>query len=81
MALDKNDESLLNNIDRLVKGKEQLYSKSELTGDDRARRADLKVHLYQCWDLRRQRRALREFGKDPHEAKVRPSPIVENYEQ
>jgi hypothetical protein len=37
--------------------------------------------LDQCWDLLRQRRALREFGKDPDEAKVRPAKIVENYEQ
>jgi hypothetical protein len=81
MALDKNDVSVLSNIDRLVKEEEQLYAKSELTSEDRAHLADLKVHLDQCWDLLRQRRALREFGKDPDEAKVRPAKIVENYEQ
>lgn len=81
MALDKNDESVLGNIDRLVKEEEQLYAKKEFSEEDRARMADLKVHLDQCWDLLRQRRALREFGKDPDEAKVRPAKIVENYEQ
>ena len=81
MALDRNDESVLSNIDRLVKEEEGLYGKSEITGEDRARLADLKVHLDQCWDLLRPRRALREFGKDPDEAKVRPAKIVENYEQ
>src|SRR5580658_332252 len=84
MALDKNDkndESVLSSIDRLVKEEEQLYAKSELTSEDRAHLAELKVHLDQCWDLLRQRRALREFGKDPDEAKVRPAKIVENYEQ
>ena len=84
MALDKdgkNDESLLSNIDRLVKEEEQLYGNSEITSEDRARLADLKVHLDQCWDLLRQRRALREFGKDPDEGKERPAKIVENYEQ
>jgi hypothetical protein len=81
MTLDKNDESVLSNIDRLVKEEEQLYGKGEISDEDRARLADLKVHLDQCWDLLRQRRALREFGKDPDEAKVRPAKIVENYEQ
>jgi hypothetical protein len=81
MALDKNDESILTNIDRLVKEEEHLYGKSEITHEDRARLSELKVHLDQCWDLLRQRRALREFGKDPDTAKVRPAKIVENYEQ
>jgi hypothetical protein len=81
MALDKNDESILTDIDRLVKEEEHLYGKSEITIEDRERLAELKVHLDQCWDLLRQRRALREFGKDPDAAKVRPANIVENYEQ
>lgn len=81
MALDKNDESILTNIDRLVKEEEHLYGKSEITSEDRTRLSELKVHLDQCWDLLRQRRALREFGKDPDAAKVRPVKIVENYEQ
>jgi Protein of unknown function (DUF2630) len=81
MALDNKDESVLSDIDRLVKEEEQLYGKSEITSDDRARLAELKVHLDQCWDLLRQRRALREFGKDPDAAKVRPAKIVEKYEQ
>jgi hypothetical protein len=42
---------------------------------------EVKVALDQCWDLLRQRRALREFGEDPDKAKVRPAKIVENYEQ
>ena len=81
MALDNKDESVLSDIDRLVKEEEQLYGKSEITSDDRARLAELKVRLDQCWDLLRQRRALREFGKDPDAAKVRPAKIVEKYEQ
>ena len=64
-----------------MKEEEQLYAKTEISTEDRARLADLKFHLDQCWDLLRQRRALREFGKDPDEAKVRPAKIVENYEQ
>ena len=81
MANDSNDESVLSHIDRLVKEEEQLYEKSELAEEDRGRLSDLKVQLDQCWDLLRQRRALREFGKDPDKATVRPATIVENYEQ
>jgi hypothetical protein len=81
MANKKNDESVLGHIDKLVKEEEGLHGRSELTADDRARLATLKVELDQCWDLLRQRRALREFGEDPDKAKVRPAKIVENYEQ
>ena len=81
MANKSQDQSVLNHINRLVKEEERLYGKSELTGDDRGRLAELKVELDQCWDLLRQRRALREFGQDPDKAKVRPAGIVENYEQ
>ena len=81
MATEDKDKSVLNHIDRLVKEEERLYGRSELTNDDRERLDELKVELDQCWDLLRQRRALREFGNDPDKAKVRPARIVENYEQ
>ncbi len=81
MATEDKDKSVLNRIDRLVKEEEGLYGRSELTNDDRERLGQLKVELDQCWDLLRQRRALREFGDDPDKAKVRPARIVENYEQ
>ena len=81
MANESQDQSVLNHINRLVKEEERLYGKSELTGDDRGRLAERKVELDQCWDLLRQRRALREFDQDPDKARVRPAEIVENYEQ
>ena len=81
MPRDDQDQSVLSHIDRLVKEEEQLYAQEELSVDDRARLDALKVQLDQCWDLLRQRRALREFGDDPDKARVRPSKIVENYEQ
>jgi hypothetical protein len=37
--------------------------------------------LDQCWDLLRQRRALREAHLDPGEAHVRQPEVVERYEQ
>jgi len=81
MANEKNDQSVLSHIDQLVKEEERLYAKNGLTEEDQARLAEVKVALDQCWDLLRQRRALREFGEDPNKAKVRPAKIVENYEQ
>ncbi|HUH72682.1 MAG TPA: DUF2630 family protein [Mycobacterium sp.] len=44
---------------------------------DRLRRVE--IELDQCWDLLRQRRALRESGGDPREAQVRPAGRVEGY--
>jgi hypothetical protein len=81
MTNDKSDKSVLGHIDQLVKEEENLYSKGSLTTDDRERLEKLKVELDQCWDLLRQRRALREFGEDPDKAKPRSANIVENYEQ
>ena len=81
MANEKSDQSVLSHIDELVKEEERLYAKNGLTDEDQARLAEVKVALDQCWDLLRQRRALREFGEDPDKAKVRPAKIVENYEQ
>jgi hypothetical protein len=81
MATEKKDQSVLNHINRLVSEEEQLYGKGELSENDRERLSELKVELDQCWDLLRQRRALREFGEDPEKAKVRSAKIVENYEQ
>lgn len=75
------DRSVLGHINQLVKEEEGLYGKSELTDSDRDRLAALKIELDQCWDLLRQRRALREFGENPDRAKLRPAKIVENYEQ
>jgi hypothetical protein len=44
---------------------------------DRLRRVE--IELDQCWDLLRQRRALRETGGDPGAAAVRPAGEVEGY--
>ena len=81
MPNDAKDESVLGHIDGLVKEEERLYSQRELTDDDRGRLAKIKIQLDQYWDLLRQRRALREFGRNPDEAKVRSPKVVEDYEQ
>ena len=40
---------------------------------------DVEVQLDQCWDLLRQREALRNAGRDPANADVRPPGTVEGY--
>jgi hypothetical protein len=47
--------------------------------EERARLQDLEVQLDQCWDLLRQRQALRSAGDDPAAASVRPASEVEGY--
>jgi hypothetical protein len=79
MALHTNDKSVLTHIDRLVAEEKELYAKSEMSDAQRTRLTAINVELDQCWDLLRQRRALREFGRDPDEAEVRPAKVVENY--
>jgi len=81
MAKRSDDKSVLGRIDEPVKEEERLFAQNELVDKDRERLSELKVELDQCWDLLRQRRALREFGADPDKAEVRPAKIVENYEQ
>jgi len=81
MASGDQDQSVLGHIDKLVKEEEQLYGVGQLTEAEQERLASLKVELDQCWDLLRQRRALREFRKNPDRAKVRAPNVVENYEQ
>jgi len=81
MAKEKQDKSILGHINALVKEEERLYGQNQLSSDDQQKLNTLKGELDQCWDLLRQRRALREFGEDPDKAKVRPKNVVENYEQ
>lgn len=47
--------------------------------EEQARLRELEVQLDQCWDLLRQRQALRDAGEDPAAAAVRPANEVEGY--
>jgi hypothetical protein len=79
MALHTTDKSVLKHIERLVAEEKERYAHSEMSNAQRTRLATINVELDQCWDLLRQRRGLREFGRDPDEAEVRPAKVVENY--
>ncbi|QLL06695.1 DUF2630 family protein [Mycobacterium vicinigordonae] len=57
----------------------QLQQGEISTTEEHERLQSIEVELDQCWDLLRQRRALRETGGDPREATVRPANEVEGY--
>lgn len=73
------DQAVINHIQRLVTEEERIYGQGTRSEIDRARLSSLNVALDQAWDLLRQRRALREFERDPAQAHVRPAETVEKY--
>lgn len=75
----RTEQTVLAHIDRLVSEEHRLEAVPAPSDAERARLAAVAVELDQCWDLLRQRRALREFGKDPEAAHVRPPETVEKY--
>ena len=81
MAKPTTDESVFRKIEGLVHEEQHLYGKKELADHDQVRLEEIQVELDQCWDLLRQRRARREFGQDPNDARVRPASVVERYKQ
>jgi hypothetical protein len=79
MSLHTTDKTVLEHIEHLVSEEKRLYAQSDMSDADRERLDKINVELDRCWDLLRQRRALREFGRNPDEAEVRPASIVEKY--
>jgi hypothetical protein len=78
------DERIHEEIEKLVDEEHALYGKvgeGGLSANEHNRLESIKVSLDQCWDLLRQRRALREAGQDPGAAQVRDPEVVERYEQ
>ena len=78
------DQPVLGHIQELVEEEHRLYEQGEkntLEDADRQKLATVQVELDRCWDLLRQRRALRETGQDPDTAQIRSAQMVEKYEQ
>ncbi len=59
--------------------REQLSAGEISTDEEHARLGRLERELDQCWDLLRQRQALRDAGQDPSRAAPRPEKTVEGY--
>jgi hypothetical protein len=82
------DESIAGTIEKLVAEEHSLRQREEADQQaadaleaDKARLRDVQVELDRCWDLLRQRRALRDAGDDPDQAHVRDADTVEGYQQ
>jgi uncharacterized protein DUF2630 len=78
------DERIHDRIEQLVAEEHELFDRGGeggLNESEHRRLESIEVALDQCWDLLRQRRALREAGRDPGAARVRSSEVVERYEQ
>jgi hypothetical protein len=78
------DQEIHNRIEQLVAEEHELYERGAEGGlgeSEHRRLESIKVSLDQCWDLLRQRRALREAGYDAGSARVRDPEVVERYEQ
>jgi uncharacterized protein DUF2630 len=73
------DHQVLRRIERLAADEHGLYAKNSLDPEDRERLRKIRIELDQCWDLLRQRQALRDAGRDPDQAQVRPPDVVESY--
>lgn len=71
------DDDILSRISELVAEEHHLAG----TQGAADRRRQIEEQLDQCWDLLRQRQAKREFGEDPSQARPRPIPEVEHYQQ
>ncbi len=80
MADPTHEAPVLARIQRLVEQEHALRDKSPLSAIEKEQLAALEIDLDQCWDLLRQRRALREFGQSPSGAHVRSADVVEKYE-
>ena len=77
------DEDVISHIDGLITEEHQLRERrqrGEIDKDDELERLRaVETELDRCWDLLRQRRALRDAGDDPDQARARPADQVEGY--
>ena len=74
------DKSILQHITELVEQERHLRAGAGTPEHNAEQLKRVARDLDQCWDLLRQRRALREFGGDPGSATKRDVKIVEGYE-
>ena len=76
------DEDVSATIRALMAQEHELRAEEARTQQGQPERlASIEVQLDQCWDLLRQRRALRDTGQDASTAHARPESVVETYLQ
>ena len=79
MAKPDKDAPVFAHIEALVAEEHRLFDHGELNDEQKKRLAQVQAELDRYWDLLRQRRALREFGRDPAEAHERDNDTVKKY--
>jgi hypothetical protein len=79
------DVDIHGHISALVAEEKRLRGLREVgeidPSEEQLRLRDIEVQLDRCWDLLRQRDALRHNDGDPDQAALRPAPEVEGYLQ
>jgi Protein of unknown function (DUF2630) len=78
------DDELMDEIERLEGEERRLRAEEEAkpgSGEPAAALERVVHELDRLWDLKRQRAALAEAGRDPDEASIRDVETVETYEQ
>ena len=76
------DPQIQGTIEQLVAEEHELWERESarhVSEPERQRVQELEVSLDQCRDLLRQRRALREVGRDPSAADLGQREVVEGY--
>ena len=75
----QSERQVLTHIQDLVAEEHRLLGQEGRGEAEHTRLTHVQVELDQCWDLLRQRRALRETGADPERAAIRAPDVVEKY--
>jgi hypothetical protein len=82
--MDDHDHEIITSISELADEERRLeegHLGDGLSEEDKALLRSLQVTLDLLWDLLRQRRALRNSGRDPEDANERSEGTVEGYLQ
>jgi len=78
------DQDIISRISALAAEEQRLeeaHVGEGLSADERDRLRSIEVTLDQLWDSLRQRRAKRDAGRDPDDARIRSEDTVEGYQQ
>jgi hypothetical protein len=78
------DHEIITQIGSLAdeeKALEERHVGEGISPEEEARLRTIEVTLDRLWDLLRQRRALRDAGRSPEGAQIRPEGTVEGYRQ
>ncbi len=79
MASPEKPEPGLGHIQGLAAEEHRLLEQQSRNAAQEARLKEIQIELDQSWDLLRQRRAFRETGGNPADARKRPPDVVEKY--